>query len=254
MLALEHGVAAPQRAAVDAHKHHGAVVVGGQLEGEDGQRAVRVGGAGRFAGSGQVGDDGVQQRLDAAVAEGRAGQHGHEFVGDGRGTQAGAQRVDRGAFAAQPGGQQRVVALDDRFDQARAGGLGCGQQLGRNFGHARGRRRIVAVPDEGVHVEQVHDAAEFRLGADRQLQRQHARTQAFLHRRGDAQEVRARAVQLVDEGDARYAVFVGEAPVGLGLWFDAGHAVEDDDGTVEHAQRAAHFEVEVDVAGRVWAC
>ena len=66
-----------------------------------------------------------------------------------------------------------------------------------------------------------------------------------------AVEVRADAVHLVDEADARHAVLVGLAPHRLGLRLDAGDRVEHRHRTVEHAQRALDFDREVDVAGRV---
>ena len=64
-------------------------------------------------------------------------------------------------------------------------------------------------------------------------------------------EVRADAVHLVDEADARHAVLVGLAPDGLRLRLDAGDRVEHGDRAVEHAQRALDFGGEVDVARRV---
>ena len=57
----------------------------------------------------------------------------------------------------------------------------------------------------------------------------------------------AAAVHLVHVAQARHVVVVREAPVGLGLRLDAGHAVEHDDRAVEHAQRAVHLDGEVDV-------
>ena len=64
-------------------------------------------------------------------------------------------------------------------------------------------------------------------------------------------EIRAGAVELVDEAHARDVVLVGLAPDGLGLRLDAGDAVEHGDRAVEHAQRALDLDGEVDVAGRV---
>ncbi len=63
-----------------------------------------------------------------------------------------------------------------------------------------------------------------------------------------ALEVRADAVHLVHEADARHAVLVGLAPHGLGLRLDAGDRVEHRHGAVEDAQRALDFGGEVDVA------
>ena len=61
-------------------------------------------------------------------------------------------------------------------------------------------------------------------------------------------EVRADAVHLVDEGDAGDAVLVGLAPHGLRLRLDAADGAENADRAVENAQRALHFDREVDVA------
>ena len=64
-------------------------------------------------------------------------------------------------------------------------------------------------------------------------------------------EVRADAVHLVDERDARHVVAVGLVPDGLRLRLDAFDAVEDDDRAVQHAQRALDLGREVDVPRRV---
>jgi hypothetical protein len=77
------------------------------------------------------------------------------------------------------------------------------------------------------------------------------RAQAVEHRLDGALEVRADAVHLVDEGDARDVVLVGLAPDGLGLRLDAGDRVEQRDRAVEDAQRALDLDGEVDVARRV---
>jgi hypothetical protein len=64
-------------------------------------------------------------------------------------------------------------------------------------------------------------------------------------------EVRADAIHLVDEADARHAVLVGLTPDGFRLRLDAGDRVEHRDRAVEHAQRPFDFCREVDVAWRV---
>ena len=58
----------------------------------------------------------------------------------------------------------------------------------------------------------------------------------------DAHEVRADAIHLVDEGDARNAVLVGLTPDRLGLRLDAADRAEHGDGAVENAQRALHLD------------
>jgi len=64
-------------------------------------------------------------------------------------------------------------------------------------------------------------------------------------------EVGADAVELVDEADARHLILVGLPPDGLGLWLDAGNAVEDHHAAIEHTQAALHLGGEVHMAGRV---
>ncbi len=59
------------------------------------------------------------------------------------------------------------------------------------------------------------------------------------------------AVKFIDKTNARHFIIVRIAPVRFRLRFDAGDAVEDDDRAVENAQRALHFDREVDVARRV---
>jgi hypothetical protein len=107
---------------------------------------------------------------------------------------------------------------------------------------------VVEVAD-GLHADEVDDAGEVALGADRQLDRDGVRAEALVHRLHGHLEVRAHAVHLVDERDARDGVLVGLAPDGLGLRLDAGDRVEQRDRAVEDAQRALDLDGEVDVAG-----
>ena len=66
-----------------------------------------------------------------------------------------------------------------------------------------------------------------------------------------AEEVRAGAVELVDEAHPRHVVLVRLPPDVLGLRLHAGDTVVDRDRAVEHAQRPLDLDREVDVAGRV---
>ncbi len=109
----------------------------------------------------------------------------------------------------------------------------------------------LVVPDEGLVLDQVDDALELILRADRKLDRQRVRAEPVLHRLDGVVEVGADAVHLVDERDPGNLVLVGLAPDRLGLRLDAGDRVEDRDGAVEDAQRALDLDREVHVAGRV---
>jgi hypothetical protein len=102
-----------------------------------------------------------------------------------------------------------------------------------------------------VHLDDVDDAAEVLLLADRKLDRSGVRTEAVDHRLDGREEVGADAVHLVDEGDARDAVAVGLPPDRLGLGLHPRHGVEDGDGAVEDAQAPLHLDREVHVPGRI---
>ena len=64
----------------------------------------------------------------------------------------------------------------------------------------------------------------------------------------DIVEVRADAVHLVDERDARDVVLGRLTPDGFRLRLHAGDAAEHGDRAIEHAQRTLHFGGEIDVA------
>jgi hypothetical protein len=100
-------------------------------------------------------------------------------------------------------------------------------------------------------VDQIDQALEIGFDADRQIEHRRLRAEAIDDRLHAVLEVRAGAVELVDEAHARHAVLVGLAPHGFGLRLNAGHAVEAGDRAVEHAQRTLDFDGEVDVAGGV---
>ena len=110
---------------------------------------------------------------------------------------------------------------------------------------------VVAVPHDRLHLEEIDDALEARLAADRDLQRHRLGAQLLLDVVDAHVEVGAGLIHLVGEDDARHAVLVALAPDRLGLRLHALVAVEHAHGAVEHAQRALHLDGEVDVARRV---
>ncbi len=146
--------------------------------------------------------------------------------------------------------QQLVVVVGDLLEQVLARGRGGVGQLGGDLDFVLLLAELVLV-DDRLHRDEVDDALEVALGADRQLDRHGVGAEAVDHRLHALLEVGADAVHLVDVGDARDVVLVGLAPDGLRLGLDAGDGVEQRDRAVEHAQRALDLDGEVDVAGRV---
>ncbi len=199
----------------------------------------------------QVVDDGVEQRLHALVLERRAGEHRRDRDVERRGAERAAQHLGRDlGLVLEVRLGQLVVVVGDRVDQLVVVLLGLLAQLLGDLLHREvGAQRVVV--DDRLHLDQVDDATEVLLLAERQLHRDRVRAEAVDHRLHGRKEVRARAVHLVDERDARDLVVIGLAPDGLGLRLDAGDRVEDGDRAVEHAQAALHLDGEVDVPGRV---
>ena len=62
------------------------------------------------------------------------------------------------------------------------------------------------------------------------------------------EEVGADAVHFVDESNSRNAIAVCLAPNGFRLRLNTGDSVEYGDSAIENAERALHFDGEVDVA------
>ena len=103
----------------------------------------------------------------------------------------------------------------------------------------------------GLHRDEVDHALELVLEADRQLQQDGVVVELLAQALDHLQRVRAGAVALVDERDARDVVAAHLAVDGERLGLHAGDGAEHEDGAVEHAQRALDLDGEVDVPGRV---
>ena len=206
---------------------------------------------GTSSGRRQVGDDRVQQRLHALVLERRAAQDRRQLAGERRLADGRDQPRRRDLLLLEDQLDELVVVVRDLVEQVLARRLRPRRAARAGISSTDDVLAEIVVVDDRLHVDQVDDAQEVALGADRQLDRHGVRAEAVDHRLHAAVEVRADAVHLVDVGDARDLVLVGLAPDGLGLRLYAGDGVEQGDRTVEHAQRALHLDREVDVAGRI---
>ena len=104
------------------------------------------------------------------------------------------------------------------------------------------------VPDVSLHTNQIDNASEVVLSADRQLYDKRGRAQLGFDGVDGVVEVSAELIHLVDEADTRNAVLVSLTPHGFGLRLHAFLAVEHGNGTIEHTQGALHLGREVHVA------
>ena len=142
---------------------------------------------------------------------------------------------------------QFVVGLGSGLDHLLAPLVGQTLEVGRNVLRLVGHAHVVLVPDDRLHPDQVDDALEVGLGADRNDDRNRVGAQAVAHLAHGLEEVGAVTVHLVDEAHARDLVLVGLAPDGLGLRLHATDGAVDHDRAVEHAHGALDLDREVHV-------
>ncbi len=259
------GIAGIEHAGIDAEERQRADIrVGRDLERERCERLVVSGRARIFLlvfvqaldrrtvrRRRKIADHAIEHCLHALVLERRAAEDWNHLVRD----RAGANTKDDFLFgqlaALEVLVHQLFGSFRSRLDHVLARLLGLVGQARGNFAvlelHALG----LHVPVDRLHLEQVDDAFEMVLGADRQLHRHRVRTQARLELTDDLVEVRAGAVHLVDERNARHTILVGLTPDGLGLRLHAADSAQHEHRAVEHAQRTLDFDREVDVPWRI---
>ena len=102
-----------------------------------------------------------------------------------------------------------------------------------------------------LHRDQVHHALEVLLAADRNLHQHGVGAQLLADLLRHLFWVRARAIHLVDERQARNVVPLHLAVDRHRLRLHATHRAEHQNRAVEHAQAAFHFDREVHVPRRI---
>ena len=165
----------------------------------------------------QIVDDGVEQRLHALVLERRAAQHRKE-------------RAGQHSLADQPL-QRRLIGLLAVEDRPRAHRRRVRRRLPassrdipwpcrRDRGNVDvveiGAERLV-FPDHALHADEIDQALEVVLRADRQLDRDRLGAEAVDDIVEAFEEVGAGLVHLIGEDDARNLVLVALTPDGFGL-------------------------------------
>ena len=263
---VEHVAAGLEGARVHAQVGELADVgVGHDLEGERGERGLRVGRTLLLLAGIRVGaldsrdvdrgrhvvDDSVEQLLNALVLVGGAHEHGVDLAGDDALADGGLQLLDGDLLLHENLLHEVVVAVGGSLEKLLAVQLGVLGELGRDRVHRLGvgHALLVSLEVPRGHGHEVDDAPEAILGSHGDLSGDGVRIETVAHGLDGMEEVRADAVVLVDEGDTRNAVTLGLTPNGLGLRLHACDGVEDGDGAVENAQRALDLSGEVHVAG-----
>jgi len=88
----------------------------------------------------------------------------------------------------------------------------------------------------GLHADEIDDAAETLLSADRELQRRDRAAESVGERFEHAVSVGALPVHAVDDDHARQVNFIAVSPDALGHDLDACDTVDDDERRVHHGQ------------------
>src|SRR6266403_1960237 len=258
----EHLIARIQRARIDTEKGEIADErVVQNLEGQRRKRLAVVRFAGHrlatlalaldgrhFRGGRHVLDDGIEYRLHALVLEGRAARHQAHFVLERPSTQA---LLDLGVgelAGLQILGEQSLATLGGGLDHLGAPLLALLEHAGRDVAIFELHALRLFIPPDRLHLDEVDHAGEAVLGSHGQLNGHRVAPQTRSNLVHAAQEVRAGAVHLVDEGDAGYAIFVHLAPDGLRLRLHARYGAIDRNGGIQHAEAALHFDGEIDVS------
>ena len=144
--------------------------------------------------------------------------------------------------------EQPLVGLRDRLDHPVAVLLSLLAKLFGNLDLVVLRSQRLVPPHPRLHRHQVHDALELVLGAHWDLNGYRAALQPLDDGLDRMEEIRAHAVHLVDEAEARNLVLVRLPPHRLRLRLHASDRVEDRHRAIEHPQAALHLGREIDVA------
>ena len=195
-------------------------------------------------------DDGVHERLHALVLEGGAAHHRSDADVE-RGLADDLAHVLGGdLLTVEVGLEEVVVVVGDRLDELEPVLVRQFLVIVRDVGDLEVRPELVEV-DDGVHLDEVDDAAELGLAADGHLQRDGVGPRrSTIISRPRKKSAPMRSI-LLTKRDARDAVLVGLPPHGLRLRLDAADGAEQRDGAVEHAQAPLDLDGEVHVPGRV---
>ena len=203
---------------------------------------------GRSSGDGPISHEEVGQPVDADLARWPSRTTTGNTVADATPSCEGAlELLDAGDVALEVALEQVVVGDHDALDQVvvdlcSSASMSSGMSLGAG---------AAALVDVGGVGEQVGDAPEARLLADRQLEGGDAGAEPIPQLVEGAVEAGPLPVELVDEHHAGHAQLGGQLPHDLGLDLDALDRAHHEHRQVGDPQRGGHVADEVGVAGGV---
>ncbi len=200
-----------------------------------------------IGGRGHIIDNRVKQHLHALVAVRGAAEDRDNLYIDNALAQRGLHLVNGDFFAFEVLHGEVLVKLGNRFDHGVMIFLRLLQHILGDFLLADILAEVIII-NLRFHTDEVDDAAEGLLRANRQLDRDGVAFQAVLHHIHNVEEVCAHDIHLIDERHARDVVLVSLMPDGFGLRLDAALCAKDGYRAVQHAQRAFDLNGKVNVA------
>src|SRR5215469_3360958 len=176
--------------------------------------------------AGEIIDHSIEQRLHTLVLECTSADYREDLEIDSRLANTLLQLFDRRRLALEELLKQNIVRLGDDLDQLHPESFRLLLQVGWNRLDRVFCTHGLVVPQDRLHLDEVDDALKIGFGADRNLQRNRARTQALADRVDHMLKIRAVLVHLIYKADARNLVLVALPPHGLGLGLHAAHRIK----------------------------
>src|SRR3954447_22536797 len=195
----------------------------------------------------EVVDDAVEELLHALVLVGGAAEDRSELELERALADGAPDHLHRRLLFLDEHLGQLVIEVGGRGDEIVPVLLALVEDVGRDVLDADGLA-VLAVVIDGLHADEVDDALELVLGANRVLDHDGVVVQLLAQLLRDAEGVRAGAVHPVDEREARDLVAAHLPVDGDRLRLHPRDRAENEDGAVEDAERALHLDGEVDVS------
>ena len=192
----------------------------------------------------------IQKLLYALVAvRSTAGNRNH-CVCDGGLTDASLDLVDGDFFVVKELLHQHIVLLCNVFHQALVIFLSLFLHIVRNLFHTDILAEVIVI-NIRLHLNQVDDALELVLSADRQLNRNSITLQSLVHHVNDAVEIGAHDIHLVDINHTRNLILISLSPYSFCLRLNAALCAQYGNRTIQYTQRTLNFYGEVNVSRSV---
>ncbi len=224
--------------------------VGDRLERErGGRRALDLEGCATLRGRGHALDEQVEQRVRPEVLGRDRARDGEDLAARDAELERGGDVVRIELLALEVALHQRLVDLHHLVEQLLAVLL---RELDHRFGDRDGVGLLLPVGDRvRAHVEDVDDSGQLVLRADRDVHGDALRGELVLDLAQRAEEVGALTVEHVHDEHAREAQLLGELLHAGRPHLEPHHAGDDDQCSLDDAERAARLTLEGRVTGTV---